>query len=77
MIENETVKKLREMKFSEFIDIIEVQQKDSLYIAISFFNERTKKIIDYVRCLSSEAQYANIESRQDGLIYKLPNNFAR
>ena len=47
MIDNETVRKLRELNLGEFVDIIDVQQKDPSLITLPF-DERMKRIVDYV-----------------------------
>ena len=44
MIDNETIRKLREMNLSEFVEIIEIQQKDSSAVTLPF-EERMKRII--------------------------------
>lgn len=47
MIDNETIRKLREMNLPEFVEIIEIQQKDSSAVTLPF-EERMKRITDYV-----------------------------
>lgn len=60
MIDNETIRKLREMNLSEFIDIIEVQQKDPSCITIPF-DERMKRIIDYVYHQKHNKRIVNLQ----------------
>ncbi len=47
MINDESKRKLREMKLDEFIDILEIQQKD-VSIVTQSFDERLQQIVDYV-----------------------------
>ncbi len=47
MINDESKRKLREMKLDEFIDILEIQQKD-VSIVTQSFDERLQQIVDYI-----------------------------
>lgn len=47
MIDNDTIRKLRELNIGEIVDILEVQQKDSVILLYSF-DERMKLITDYL-----------------------------
>lgn len=47
MIDNDTIRKLRELNIGEIVDILEAQQKDSTVLMYSF-DERMKLITDYL-----------------------------
>lgn len=59
MIDQETARKLREMNLNEFIDILEVQEKDSTILTLPF-DERLKMAVDYVYMVKRNAKIARL-----------------
>ena len=47
MIDQETIRKLRELNLSEVVDILEVQERDTATTLLPF-DERMKLIIDFL-----------------------------
>lgn len=59
MIDQETIRKLREMNLNEFIEILEVQEKDSGILTLPF-DERLKMAVDHVYMTKRNTKIARL-----------------
>ncbi|MDY2732388.1 MAG: hypothetical protein SOV49_08810, partial [Erysipelotrichaceae bacterium] len=59
MIDQETIRKLREMNLNEFVEILEVQEKDSGILTLPF-DERLKMAIDHVHMVKRNTKIARL-----------------
>ena len=59
MIDQETIRKLREMNLNEFVEILEVQEKDSGILTLPF-DERLKMAVDHVYMVKRNTKIARL-----------------